>query len=158
MYVNHSGWMEKYGSFSYNIFVDEKRTDYVIEYASGKKLVQDGSFDNFTHDWNCDGDVYTQYGAFFQLYDKDGKFARQGIFMTPENMVRELVNSLDEKIRQREDVVVRISGISVPEPDKRPSLQEQVARTERQKFFQDVERNRKMKALGIRGPGEPWAR
>lgn len=158
MRVEHSGWTKEYGSFRYFVNVDETKTDYEIHYASGKFLKQDTAFGNFTYDWNYDGDVYTQFGAFFSSYEKDGSFSRSGTFMTPEDMVFALLEGMDEDKRQREDVVVSIPGIVLPARSERPSLREQVARSERQQLAQDIERNRKMNMFGIRGPGEPWAR
>lgn len=158
MNVTHEGWTEKYGAFSYNVVVDETKTDYEIHYASGRILKQDTPFQSFTYDWNNDGDVYEQFGAFFASYNKDGSFERKGVFMTPVDMVSVLVDGMDEYKRQREDVVVSIPGIKLPEPKQRPTVDEQIRRSEQRSMAQDVERNRKMAALGIRHPGEPWAR
>ncbi len=158
MLVNHSGRNERYGPFSYNVFVDEKRTDYEVRFASGKTLKQRTPFENFTYDWNNDGDVYEQFGAFFDLYDQKGEFVQRWGFWTPEDMVFALIEGMDEYKRQREDVVVSITGIQLPSPDKRPGIDAQIRQSEQRAMAQEVERNRKMAALGIRGPGEPWAK
>lgn len=157
MKVNHSGWSEKYGSFSYDIFIDEKKTDYEIHYKNGDVFKQENEFSFVTADWNCDDDVYTQFGANFTYYNSNGEKNGRGFF-TPQDMVSELVDGLFGDHYPNDNYVVSIPGINLPTPDKRPSLHEQMARTERQKMYQDIERNRKMNALGIRGPGEPWAR
>lgn len=158
MKVSYSGWSEKYGSFNYNVFIDEKKTDYEIRFDHGQVYKQADKFQWVTADWNCDGDVYDKFGAYFDVWDKNGEPGSSRVFLTPQEMVSELVEGLYGDHYPRDNYVVSISGISVPALDKKPSLHEQVARTELQRLHQDIECNRKMKALGIRGPGEPWAR
>lgn len=152
MKIEHSGWNIEHGSFRYFIEVDERKTDYEIRFRNGCVARQAETFHEVTADWNCDGDVYSQYGAFFDNFDSEGK-RNGGTFWTPVEMVESLIRG-----REGEDnggyTVVDIPGIELPTRDKRPSLDEQVARSERQQLMQDIERNRKMNALGIRRPGE----
>lgn len=136
----------------------KKKTDYEILFFSGKVYKQNTEFKSYTYDWNNDGDVYEQFGAFFECYNKDGAYDSRGIFLTPQDMVFMLVEGMDEYKRQREDVVVSISGINIPSPDKRPSIRDQILQSEHRSMAQEAERNRKMAALGIRHPGEPWAK
>lgn len=150
MYVNHSGWNAEFGSFSYDIFVDEKREDYEIHYKNGTVDKQNGPFEAVTADWNNDGDVYTQFGAWFR--DENGR----GSFWTPEQMVQALVDSMEGSYGCSN--VSHIPGITLPERDKRPSLSETIEQSERRAAAQESESNRKMDMLGIRPSGEPWAK
>lgn len=156
MLVNHSGWSKEHGSFSYNVFVNDNKTDYEIHFRNGCIARQAEPFRSVEADWNCDGDVYSQYGAYFNCFDRDGN-PDGGSFWTPVEMVEALIRSLEGEDNGGY-TVVEIPGLVVPTKEKRPSLEEQVARTERQQMHQDIERNRKMASLGIRPPGEPWAR
>lgn len=158
MKVGHSGWSKEYGSFSYEIFIDENKTDYELHFKNGSIGRQCSEFREETRDWNCDNHVYTQYGAWFEYFDKYGE--RDGTeFWTPENMVRVAIDAKEKgESRLNGNEVISIPGIQIPDRDKRLSLKEQVARSERQRMAQDIERNRKMNALGIRDPREPWAR
>lgn len=158
MRVNHSGWSKKYGSFNYNISFDEKRTDYEVRFESGRTLRQCGEFDYVTADWNCDGDVYTEFGANFTRYYEDGTPYAGREFWTVEHLVAELIDGLYGDDRPKRDRMISISGVTIPPPHLRPSLNETVARSEKQQMARDIERNRQMNALGVRGPGEPWAR
>lgn len=159
MNVEYSGWTEKHGHFFCNIFIDEKKTDYEIEFGDGHKARQSSLFTQVEADWNHDGDVYTQYGAWFDHVDEAGRF-KGGEFWTPEQMIRAVADAL-EKERFFAHEVVRIPGIQIPLPEQRPSLDqhlENVLRAERRKDAQSIEKNRKMHQLGIRPPDEPWAR
>lgn len=153
MFVNHSGWNSERGSFSYDIFVDERREDYALHFSDGKTKHQRSPFSEVTADWNHDGDVYTQFGAWFSERPNGN-----GEFWTPEDMVAELIDALDPDRRRSGAHIVSIPGIEVPTPDKRPSLTDKIRQSENRAMHQDIEKNRKMNALGIRGPGEPWAR
>lgn len=158
MYVNHSGWSEKYGSFNYDIFIDEKKTDYELHYKNGDVLKQVNDFSFVTADWNCDGDVYEQFGANFELYNKDGEKYSGREFLTPQDMVSALVDGLYGDHYPNDNYVVSIPGIHLPSPQKRPSIDDQILRSERRSMAQEAERNRRMNALGIRPPGEPWVK
>ena len=151
MYVNHSGWSEKYGSFNYNIFVDENKKDYEIVYADGKVCKQVTPFEHVTADWNCDDDVYTQFGAYFE-----GRYAG-GDFWSVEELVMACIEAMDKDRLSGSDVK-EVKGIDIPPRDKRPSLEESIRVSEQRAAHQEAERNRKMDMLGIRRPGEPWAR
>lgn len=111
MNIEYSGWHEDRGPFRFLIPVDEKKEDYEIHLKNGDVFVQDGPFHERTTDWNHDGDVYPQFGAFFQ---HDGR----GEFLTPTDMVWMMVEegaripgietplispSLDDKIQHAED-------------------------------------------------------
>lgn len=158
MNVSYSGWSKKYGSYTYNIPFDETRTDFEVQFESGQVLRQSFPFEYMTADWNCDGDVYTQFGAYFVRYNKDGSARSGREFWTPDALVAELIDGLYGDDWPARDRVVSISGIAVYPPKARPFLDEQVALTEKQQLARDIERNRKMNALGIRRPGEPWVK
>ena len=152
MYVNHSGWNETQGFFNYDIFVDEKREDYELRFADGSKARQCSSFHNLTGDWNNDGDVYTQFGAFFT---KDGRYSE---FWTPENMVMALIEGREGDRSRDNSTVVEIPGVDIPEKNKRPKLEDKIRTSEARAMHRECEKNRAMKHLGIRSPGDPWAR
>lgn len=158
MKIEVSGWSERFGTYRFVIPFDETRTDYVVRFESGRSLEQCGSFQHVTADWNCDGDVYTEFGANFIARDPDGSVRAGREFLTPDDLVADLIDGLYGDDFPPRDRMVSISGITVPSPDKRSSLDEQVARTMRQEMGRDADRNRRMNALGIRPPGEPWAR
>lgn len=130
MLVNHSGWNEKAGAFSYDIFVDENKTDYEIHYEDGTIAHQSSPFQAVTADWNCDGDRYAQFGAWF---DCDGR----GEFLTPESMVWQLLFKNDYGPK-----VVSIPGIDIPEASKRPSLEKIISSGEQKASLREAERNR----------------
>ena len=153
MYVNHSGWSQKYGSFNYNIYVDENKTDYELVYGDGSIAKQQSPFEYVTADWNHDGDVYTQFGAWF---GKPGGSSSE--FITPENMVSAILHARELTWTPYGNELIDVRGIEVPPPDKRPSLDDTLRKTELRALHQDIDCNRKMNALGIRPPGEPWAR
>ena len=157
MYVEYSGWTSERGSFHCKIFVDENKLDYELHYKSGKTAKQSSPFQHVTADWNHDGDVYTQFGAWFDHIGENGKF-QGGEFWTPVEMVGALADAMDRSSRNYGDHVIAIPGIEIPPPDRRSTLDDQIIRSERRSEAQEIERNRKMNALGIRPPNEPWAR
>lgn len=158
MKIEHSGWSQEYGSFRYFIEINEKKTDYELHLKNGGIAKQDGPFRYVTHDWNCDGDVYTQFGAVFQYYDKNGKTDGR-CFWTPEDMVRALIDARDkpDSYLSGGDVIA-IPSVEIPARDKRPNLEDTLRVSERQAEAREIEKNIKMAALGIRHPGEPWAK
>lgn len=158
MKIAYSGWSEKYGSYKYNIPFDESRKDFEICFQSGQVLRQCSEFQHVTADWNCDGDVYTQFGANFKRFNSDGSARSGREFWTPGDLVAELIDGLYGDDWPKRDRVVSISGITVHPPQALSSLEEQIVRSERQQLAKDVEKNRKMNALGVCGPGEPWAK
>ena len=152
MYVNYSGWNETHGSFYCNIFVDETRQDYAIEYGDGTIAKQMSPFRHVTADWNHDGDVYTQFGAWFKgLYGGN-------TFWTPEDLVRAAADALDKARHVYDNQVTAVHGIEIPLPEKRKSFDETVRDCESRAANREADRNRRMNALGIRPTNEPWAR
>ena len=153
MHVNYSGWNETHGSFSCKIYINERKEDYELHFSDGSIAKQRSPFQVVTADWNHDGDVYSQYGAWFS--ERKGGYAE---FWTPEQMVSELVDAMDPNSKRSGKHVVSIPGVTIPLPDRRPSLDDQILKSENRAMHQDIERNRKMNVLGIRPPREPWAR
>ena len=157
MLVTHSGWNEQYGAFSYDIYINEHKTDYELHYKNGTIAVQRTPFQEETRDWNHDGDVYTQFGAWFCFPEPNGHYSGS-TFWTPEDLVRAAIDCLDPKNIQYGNQVISVPGIDLPHPRNRPKLDDRIRRDEQRSAAQDAERNRKMNALGIRPPNEPWAR
>ena len=155
MKVNYSGWTQKTGFFHHDIFVDENRTDYAVHFANGDVARQNGKFETRTEDWNHDGDVYSMFGAFFQYIHSDGSIS-YGDFFTPEDLVRFAVDALDPDASGPK--VAYVEGIEIPKEPRQPSLNDRILQSEARAMHQECERNRKMASLGIRHPGEPWAR
>lgn len=149
MNVEYSGWKESTGFFCYKIEVDELKLDYELHYASGKVATQNGPFQAVSADWNYDGDIYTQFGAWFQLVDENGRF-ESGKFWTPEQMVGALIDARDETETHYGDYVVSIPGIELPFLEKRPSLDEQIERSERRVLAGGDEVPGKKQSSGIR--------
>lgn len=157
MYVEYSGWKKGFGQFCSEIYLDENKTDYEILYKSGMLAKQTSSFREVTHDWNNDGDIYTQFGAWFDYFDKDGR--RIGAeFLTPETMIRGLIDGKEQPEYRKDDCIIDISGVEIPKLKRRETLDEQILKSERRYEMAEIERYRKMAALGIRHPNEPWAR
>lgn len=154
MNVRYDGWSEKYGSFHYNIPFDETRTDFEVRFKSGQILRQCSAFQRVTADWNCDGDVYSEFGANFERYDLDGSLRSGREFWTPNDLVAELIDGLYGDEWPTRDRVVSISGLTVYPPQVMPDLREQIARSELQRMSIDVEKNKKMNALGIHHPDD----
>lgn len=157
MFVNHSGWSIEHGSFNYDVFVDENRRDYAVYFKNGKVAHQTSSFQEVTGDWNYDGDVYSLFGAWFDVCNPDGS-SNSGVFYTPEELVSFAISAKEPDRFSDGQEVLRVDGICVPDRDKRPTLQDRLVQTEKRAMHQEAERNRKMAALGIRNPNEPWAR
>ena len=157
MYVEHSGWNNERGWFSDNIYFDENKQDYTIEFNDGIIKKQSSAFQNVTADWNHDGDVYTSFGAWFHEIDSAGNLSG-GEFWTPQDMVMAVIEAQDPNRPKYGNLVKTISGISLRSPEKKQSLNEQIKHSEGRALHQEVERNRKMDMLGIRPSNEPWAR
>lgn len=158
MNIRYDGWSEKYGSFHCNIAFDETRTDFEVHFKSGQVLRQCGSFELVTADWNCDGDVYTEFGANFVRYDSDGTMHSGREFWTPNDLVAELIDGLYGAEWPSRDRVISISGLNISPPKLRPSLKEQMAFSEKRQMAQDIERNKKCNTLGIHRQGEFWVK
>lgn len=151
MYVNYSGWTESHGSFHCNVFIDEKKQDYAVVYGDGTVCKQVSPFRYETADWNNDGDVYTMFGAWFKgLYGGN-------TFYSAEDLVSLAADSLSKE-RFYNNEVKQVIGVTIPLMEKRPTLDDRIRTSENRAMHQEAERNRKMDALGIRPPGEPWAR
>lgn len=153
MNVNYSGWTEQHGYFSCNIFVDETRQDYELVFGDGSVSKQQSPFEEVTADWNNDGDVYTQFGAWFSRPEGSG-----ANFWTPEDMVHAVADAQTRERKPYGNEVVAVKGIEVPLPGKRPALADVIRQSEQRAANQEAERNRRMDALGIRPSDEPWAR
>ena len=157
MYVTHSGWNIEHGAFHYDVFLDEHKTDYELHYKNGMIAKQSSPFHEETRDWNHDQDVYTQFGAWFTCFDKDGSRAGSD-FWTPAEIVRAAIDCQDPDNIRYGNQIIAVPGISLPQPYHRPKLDDRIRRNEQRSIAQDAERNRKMKMLGIRPPNEPWAK
>jgi len=157
MYVNHSGWNKEIGVFSRNIFVDENKTDHTVHYSNGKIARQMTLFVEHTADWNHDGDVYPQFGAWFEFVDPDGT-VNGGSFFTPQDLVQFALDAQNPDPLRDSPYVTKVTGITVPELTWRQNVDHLIYQAEARAMHQDAERNRKMAILGIRRPGEPWAK
>lgn len=152
MYVNHSGWSQELGSFHYDIFLDETKTDYELHFADGFVSKQTSPFEEITADWNCDGDWYTQFGAWFE-----SPFGGS-TFWTPVQMISELIESREEGRRHSSDRLIAIPGIQLPERKRKETLESMISQTEKRTFQKEIERNRKMEQLGVLPLDEPRTR
>ena len=153
MYVTYSGWTQEHGSFYCNIFIDENRQDYALEYGDGTIAKQTSPFQYVTADWNNDGDIYEQFGAWFESPGYGGNS-----FWTPEQMVRAAADGLEEGRRFYNNEVKAVHGVEIPLLHQRSTLDNLLQESEIRAANRDAERNRRMNALGIRPSGEPWAR
>ena len=68
MRLEHSGWSQERGYFCDKYEIDTTRTDHEIHWKNGKVCKQLNSFRIVEADWNCDGDVYEEFGANFEGY------------------------------------------------------------------------------------------
>ena len=66
MQLEHSGWSQERGFFCDKYTIDTTRTDHEIHWKNGKVCKQTSSFHVVEADWNCDGDVYDEFGANFE--------------------------------------------------------------------------------------------
>ena len=87
MIIEYSGWNKNRGCFCDKYYMDTKRTDHIIKYSNGIISKQISPFDNITADWNCDGDVYTLFGACFE-----GKYAGKD-FYTPNDLLNMILEN-----------------------------------------------------------------
>ena len=101
--INVSGWRKGYGPYSLNLPFDEGRTDYEVRFKDGSAYAQESPFTEEAHDWNNDGDVYPQYGAWFR--GDDGR----GEFLTPVDMLR-LVQEGQAEVPGLSDPLAAIDG------------------------------------------------
>ena len=82
MTLEHSGWSTNQGFFCDRYFVDETKTDYEIWWKNKTTSKQLSPFENLTADFNNDGDVYTEFGAWFE-----GKYGGRDWY-TPQNLLQ----------------------------------------------------------------------
>lgn len=157
MFVDHSGWTEELGAFCCKISFDETKMDFAVHFENGSVARQSSNFQYHTADWNRDGDVYTQFGAWFEFRDTNGKFTG-GEFFTPVDLVQFAIDARDPNSHCFGSRPVKVDGIVLPLPPRHQSLADRIAQTENRAAKQEAERNRKMNALGIRPSNEPWAR
>ena len=130
--INVSGWKKGYGPYSLNLPFNEQRSDYEIYFKDGTLYTQTGPFTTETHDWNNDGDVYSQFGAWF--HSRDGR----GEFFTPVVMLQ-LVKENEADIPGLSDPLEAINGYlkakeSVQEPkakDNEPRHQKGLEKSRR---------------------------
>lgn len=66
MQLEHSGWSQERGWFCDKYSIDTTRTDHEIYWKNGQICKQLCSFQAVEADWNCDGDVYSEFGANFE--------------------------------------------------------------------------------------------
>ena len=66
MQLTHGGWSQERGWFCDKYNIDITRTDHEIHWKNGKVSKQATPFEMITADWNCDGDVYPEFGASFE--------------------------------------------------------------------------------------------
>ena len=66
MQITHEGWSQERGWFKEKYNIDTTRTDHEIRWKRGFVAKQVTPFGVVTRDWNNDGDVYSEFGAYFQ--------------------------------------------------------------------------------------------
>lgn len=124
MYVNYSGWNERVGRFSHDIYIDENRTDYEIIFKNGTSAKQVSPFQVEGADWNNDGDYYEMFGAYFNHGSRNE-------FWTPEEMVTALMEGREGRPPMSGVAVKDIPGIKLPKAlEKKPSLDERLRASE----------------------------
>lgn len=101
--INVSGWKKGYGPYDVNLPFDEQKTDYQIHFKDGERYAQVSPFETETHDWNNDGDVYPQYGAWFRSQNGRGEF------FTPVDLLR-LVQEKQAEVTGMVDPLSALNG------------------------------------------------
>ena len=81
MQLEHSGWSQERGWFCDKYEIDTTRTDHEIHWKNGKICKQESEFKDLTADFNCDGDVYTEFGCWFEGYYSGREW------YTPQNLL-----------------------------------------------------------------------
>lgn len=66
MILEHSGWSQERGYFNDKYKLDTTRKDHEIRWKNGSVCKQVTPFESVTADWNCDGDIYNEFGANFE--------------------------------------------------------------------------------------------
>lgn len=85
MVLEHSGWSQERGWFCDKYSIDTTRTDHEIHWKNGRICKQLTPFENVERDWNCDGDVYVEFGAMFE-----GRFGRE--WWTSEHLLSAMLD------------------------------------------------------------------
>ena len=80
MKLEHSGWSQERGFFCDVYQIDTTRVDHAIHWKDGRICKQITPFEIVEKDWNCDGDVYSEFGAMFE-----GKYGRE--WWTPYHLL-----------------------------------------------------------------------
>ena len=65
MRLTHEGWSQDRGRFCEVYEIDTSRRDHEIRWKDGTVCTQTSPFESVEADWNCDGDVYVEFGANF---------------------------------------------------------------------------------------------
>ena len=81
MQLEHSGWSQERGWFCDKYYIDTTRTDHEIHWKNGQVSKQVTPFEVVEADWNCDGDVYCEFGANFE-----SRYAGRD-WWTPQNLL-----------------------------------------------------------------------
>lgn len=129
MFVEHSGWTEELGAFHFKINFDETKNDFAIHFENGSIARQSSEFQYHTADWNHDGDVYTQFGAWFEYRDANGKFSG-GEFFTPVDLVQFAIDARDPHSTCFGPRPTKVEGIALPIPPRHQSLSDRIAQAE----------------------------
>ena len=80
MQLTHEGWSQERGWFKEKYNIDTTRTDHEIRWKRGFVAKQVTPFRVETRDWNNDGDVYSEFGAYFQgVYGGNVWYTPQGL-------------------------------------------------------------------------------
>ncbi len=81
MQLTHEGWSQERGWFQDKYNIDTTRTDHEIHWKRGFVAKQMTPFSVETRDWNYDGEIYSEFGAYFQ------GFYGGNVWYTPENLL-----------------------------------------------------------------------
>lgn len=122
MMLNYSGWKKGYGPFDQRISFDESRADWEIRFTDGATFHQVTLFGKETRDWNHDGYVRPQFGAWFRCENN-----AQSEFFTPQDMLRLVV-----------DEEANIPGL----PDPSAPIKERIKQLEESKLQEKAEAKR----------------
>lgn len=82
MQLTHEGWSQERGWFQDKYNIDTTRVDHEIHWKNGTVCKQVTPFEVVEADWNCDGDVYSEFGANFE-----SKWGAGRDWYTPQNLL-----------------------------------------------------------------------
>lgn len=82
MQLTHQGWSEEKGYFQDKYNIDTISENLEIRWGNGTISKQISPFQIVEADWNCDGDVYEEFGAYFE-----GKYGGRD-WHTPQGLLR----------------------------------------------------------------------